>query len=56
MKIERIKCFSQIEHEKPEGVLIMELLARLTTMLDTDKTPDEVLQLVSGTIPWFGDE
>ena len=45
-----IKSINEINMNTPEGILALELLARLTATIDSNKQPDEVIQLVSGTI------
>jgi len=46
-----IKTVKEINTETEEGALCIGLLARLTTEFDTDKQPDEVIELASKQIP-----
>lgn len=46
----RIASLNEINTDTPEGMLALELLARLTCSIDSDKTPEEVINLVTGTI------
>jgi hypothetical protein len=55
--MKEIKTLKDIDYEtNPEGRLLFAALAILTTTTYTDKTPDEVIQLLDERAKVFGEQ
>lgn len=46
----RIRNLKDIDDTTPQGKLLMMALARLTGRLDTDKTPEEEIEILNDTV------